>query len=306
MIAAAGIAAAAVAAVAVPACSRPAIVVLGRPGLGDGEFRDPRGLAVSSHGIAVVDRSGRIQVFDGEGRFRTKFAVVEGDVRRGLPTGLMWRDDGTLAVAHSHESRVVFFALDGRVLGGFGEYGVEPGKFLQPQRIAQDRSGNWLVSEFGFDLTNRVQVLAPDGAPLRTLGGRAPEKGGLTRAMGAVALDDGRTLVADQTAGLLLYGTDGAFLGPFAREPDPEGALSQGVCRAPGGDVYVADLGLHAVRRYDADGTLRGVFGTAGAEPGQFREPWDVAWGDGALYVADKGNHRLQRIDPERVEWRRP
>lgn len=304
-VAAACVALAAVLAAA-PGCFGPAIEVIGRPGLGDGEFRDPRGLAVSEHGLAVVDRSGRLQVLELDGRFRSRFAVVPGDVRRGLPTGLAWLPDGNLAVAHSHESRIALFSPAGADLGGFGGYGVEPGRFLQPQRVALDLDGNFLVSEYGFDRTNRVQVLRPDGSPVRVLGGRDPSLGGLTRAMGALPLPDGRTLVADQSAGLLLFGRDGAFLGPFAREPAPEGSLSQGLCRDDEGRVYVADLGLHCVRRYAADGTPRGVFGGPGAEPGKFREPWDVAWGSGRLYVADTGNHRVQRIDPERVEWRQP
>ena len=291
---------------AVSACTRPAILVLGRAGLGDGEFRDPRGLAVGEQGLAVVDRSGRVQVFDLDGRFRSKFDVVPGNVRRGLPTGLAWMPDGTLAVAHSHESRVALFSTDGRDLGGFGGYGAEPGKFIQPQRIALDGEGNFLVSEFGFDRTNRVQVLRRDGTPVRVLGGRAPELGGMTRAMGALPLPDGSTLVADQSAGLLSFGRDGAFLGRFSKEPDPPGALTQGVCRDDRGDVYVADLGLHCVRRYAADGTPLGSFGRPGVEPGEFHDPWDVAWGEGRLYVADTGNHRVQCVDPDRVAWVRP
>lgn len=293
-------------AAALAACGPPAITVIGRPGLGDGEFRDPRGLAAGPHGLAVVDRSGRVQLFDAAGSFRGKFAVVAGDVRRGLPTGLAWTADGNLAVAHAHEGRVAVFTPEGAPAGGFGSYGAQPGQFIQPQRIAFDAEGRFVVSEFGFDRTNRVQVLRGDGTVVRVVGGRDPSLGGLTRAMGAVPCADGGLIVADQSAGLLRYGPEGRFEGRFTRDPPPEGSLTQGVCADASGDVFVADLGLHLVRRYTRDGEARGVFGGPGKEPGRFLEPWDVAWFDGRLYVADMGNHRVVRFDPERVAWRRP
>lgn len=300
----------AVVAFAAAACG-PAIVSIGRPGTGDGEFKDPRGAAVSAHGVAVLDRTGRLQVFDLEGKWRRTIVVVPGDVRRGLPTGLLWTADGGFVIADTHQSRIVFRDAGGAVLRVFGEYGVEPGNFLYPQRIAVDAHGDYFVSEYGFDRTNRVQVVRADGSVVRVLGGGAPEDGGLGRPMAAVPLPGGRTLVADQRAGLVVYDADGRFAGRFG-PPLPEGAVVFGACRAVDGngdangdgDVYVVDGARSLLLRFTAGGEPRGVYGGVGDAPELFREPWDVVWFDGRVYVADMGNHRIARIDPGRIAWR--
>lgn len=297
---------------------------IGRPGTGDGEFRDPRGIAVSDRGLAVLDRTGRMQIFDPRGAWVRSFAVVPGDVRRGMPTGAAWLPDGTIAVAHTHESRIVVFSETGAVVRSFGEYGTAPGQFLYPQRIALDAAGNFVVAEYGFERTNRVQVLRPDGTVVRAFGDGTEAGGGLGRPMGAVPLPDGRILVADQKAGLVAFTADGQPLGRFG-PPLAEGALVRGVCIADDGDVYVVDGGRSELLRLAPDGSIRGILGSPvattadpadpeGAEPGAsvgastgpFREPWDVAWHRGRVYVADMGNHRVARIDPEAVHWRRP
>jgi hypothetical protein len=38
-------------------------------------------------------------------------------------------------------------------------------------------------------------------------------------------------------------------------------------------------------------------WGTWGSGPGQFNDPFDVAIHGGDLYIADGGNHRVQRFD---------
>jgi len=80
------------------ACAPEPPYVIGRPGVGDGEFRSPRGIAVSDHGLAVLDRTGRMHVLELDGSPRHVRTIVPGDVRRGLPIGLVWLPDGRLAV----------------------------------------------------------------------------------------------------------------------------------------------------------------------------------------------------------------
>ena len=288
------------------ACGGDSVRVVGRPGLGDGEFREPRAVAASIHGLAVIDRSARLQVFGTDGTFRTAFALADPDVRRGLPIGVTWLADGTLAVADTHQSCIRFFAADGTALGRIGENGLAPGRFLNPQRIAVTASGRLAVTDHGVSLGNRVQVLGRDGSDARLIGGPAPEHGGLVRPMGIVELPDGRLVVADQRAGLVAYAPTGEFVGAFTTRPLGEGSIAYGLCRADDGTLYVADIGRSRRGRDGADGAPRGTFGGPGDAPGRFAEPWDVAWWDGRLYVADRGNHRVQSIDPGRVEWREP
>lgn len=290
---------------ALAGCGDP-IVAFGRPGLGDGEFREPRALAASPRGVAVVDRSGRLQLFDADGRFTGKFAVAGTNVRRGLPCGVTWLADGNLAVADTHQGYVRIYTTSGETVSHLGAFGAEPGQFNMPQRVAELADGRLAVSDYGTGLCNRVQLLTRDGRMLLCLGGPDAEHGGLERPMGVVPREDGSIVVADQKAGLVVFAADGRFAGPFGRAPNREGTLLHGLCRDADGTFYASDIGHDRLLRFSPDGTATGSLGRSGGAPGEFLEPWDVAWSGGRLYVADKGNHRVQRIDPARVTWEAP
>src|SRR5258706_5620957 len=122
------------------ACSPP-IVAFGRPGLGDGEFREPRSVTASAAGVAAVDRSGRAQIFDLDGHFKSKFEVAGPNVRRGLPCGITWLRDGTLALADTHQGYVKILSTSGATLAHFGGFGAELGQFNMPQRVAELADG---------------------------------------------------------------------------------------------------------------------------------------------------------------------
>jgi sugar lactone lactonase YvrE len=73
------------------------------------------------------------------------------------------------------------------------------------------------------------------------------------------------------------------------------------------GELLIADLGNHRVRRIDSSGTittiaggaLAGYSGDGGAAVGALLDsPLDARRGpDGAVYIADTSNHRIRRVD---------
>ncbi len=80
----------------------------------------------------------------------------------------------------------------------------------------------------------------------------------------------------------------------------------RGIKVGPDGFLYVADSGNHRIQKFTADGQFvvaRGRHSSVEAEIGKpqgFNEPWDVAVApDGAIYVADTWNHRIQKLDAE-------
>jgi serine/threonine-protein kinase len=75
-----------------------------------------------------------------------------------------------------------------------------------------------------------------------------------------------------------------------------------------GRTLYLADYRNHRIRRVDPNGVITTIAGTGGEGSGgdggpataaQFKNPSSVAVdGSGALYIADNGNDRVRRIDP--------
>jgi len=75
------------------------------------------------------------------------------------------------------------------------------------------------------------------------------------------------------------------------------------------GNLLITDTFHHAIRRLDTDGTITtvvgsGVEGFAGdggpATEAELSQPFGVTRAsDGTLYIGDRGNHRIRRVDPE-------
>jgi phage tail-like protein len=74
-----------------------------------------------------------------------------------------------------------------------------------------------------------------------------------------------------------------------------------------GNSLYIADSQNHRIQvlRLHSE-VLQAIWGgpDPGVSPGEFNEPWDVAVGPkGIIYIADTGNHRLQKIDPRQSRF---
>ncbi|MEI2611433.1 MAG: flippase activity-associated protein Agl23 [Candidatus Promineifilaceae bacterium] len=66
------------------------------------------------------------------------------------------------------------------------------------------------------------------------------------------------------------------------------------VAVAANGTIYVLDAGNSQVQYFDRDGVYQGSWGSQGAEPGQFNDPWGITVDEEYVYVADTWNHRVQ------------
>jgi peptidylamidoglycolate lyase len=71
------------------------------------------------------------------------------------------------------------------------------------------------------------------------------------------------------------------------------------VALADDGAVYVADgYGNSRIVCLAPDLTYRFAWGSAGARPGEFVYPHNLVFSGNRLYVADRGNHRIQVFEP--------
>ncbi|HJN44735.1 MAG: peptidyl-alpha-hydroxyglycine alpha-amidating lyase family protein [Vicinamibacterales bacterium] len=177
--------------------------------------------------------------------------------------------------AGSKLNPILKFDEAGRLRRRFGE-----GLFILPHGIHVDREGNvWVTDAEG-----------PDGTD--------PDRDGKGHAVYKFS-PTGRLLLTLGTPGVAGDGT-----GPLLNGPSD-------VVTAPNGDIFVADGagGLDPdvspppaarVVRYAADGAFITAWGTVGSAPGEFRAPRGLALDlRGRLFVADRGNARIQIFDQE-------
>ncbi|HET9948870.1 MAG TPA: peptidyl-alpha-hydroxyglycine alpha-amidating lyase family protein [Longimicrobiales bacterium] len=96
-------------------------------------------------------------------------------------------------------------------------------------------------------------------------------------------------------------------LGTPGEAGDPPQRLNQplDVAVSPNGDVFVAE-GDHSgtsvarISKFSADGTFLASWGRPGSGPGELRIPHGLAFdARGRLFVADRGNHRIQIFDQQ-------
>ena len=88
---------------------------------------------------------------------------------------------------------------------------------------------------------------------------------------------------------------------------DGQFSAATAVAVAPSGQVYVVDLNLRRIQRFDAVGNYETQWGSLGSGNGEFDDPYDVAVGPtGQVYVTESGNDRVQRFDADgnyQTQW---
>lgn len=192
------------------------------------------------------------------------------------PDGHVWAYDrcGAYALAGGCDTSPVdpvlkFDRNTAKVLASFGA-----GLFVLPHGIHVDREGNvWVTDSQGNKAgTKGHQVIkfSPDGKVLMRLGkagvaGSGPDT--LNEPCDVITAPNGDIFVADGHSG--------------QNDNPPPGATGR-------------------IVKFTKDGRYIKEWGTIGSEPGQFKTPHALAFDSrGRLFVADRGNHRIQIFDQE-------
>lgn len=235
--------------------------------------------------LRVIDDDGLMQTVIGNGFHAIATTGVPAD-STPLENPIDFRFDaaGRLVFVSYHDPRVLVLGDDGMLhaLAGADEgvVAVEGNEgdggpaidalFMQPDGIAIAPDDAIYVSD---SLANRVRLIR-DGI-ITTVAGNG-EAG--------YAGDGGP-------------GTEAALHWPSALEIDPEGNL------------FIAETRSHVVRRLAPDGTISTVAGTGTpgasgdggpASAAQLDQPYGLAVdADGSLYISDRGNFRVRRVNPD-------
>ena len=226
--------------------------------LGDGQFYEPWGVAVGADGkIFVADTwNGRIQVFDSEGRFVTKwgaFSSTGGELTDAFalfgPRGLAIANDGNLLVADTGNKRIIKFTTDGQLVQQIGGGGVIGGRFEEPVGLAvSPLDGSVFVAD---TWNHRIQKL---------------------------------------TAAL-----EFAAEWPVPGWESQDIAAKPYIAVAGNGDVYATDPALYRVLVYNQNGELKAAFGKFGTDPNKFDLPTGIALdpATNTIVVSDANNNRI-------------
>lgn len=157
---------------------------------------------------------------------------------------------------------IMLVDTDGNILKSFGA-----GMFIWPHGITVDADGNLWVTDAFYSAEdrkgNQVHKFSPDGDLLMSLG---------------------------------IAGVAGSGHYYFNAPND--------VLVAPSGDIFVSDghsANTHnRIVKYNSEGEYLLEWGSVGAEAGEFRVPHALAMdSQGRLFVADRGNSRLQIFDQQ-------
>ena len=270
------------------------VLVWGGPGRIDGRFVKPRGITLSEDRLYIVDRSGRLQVFDLDGGHIASWTLPL--VNRGYPIGLCGRADGAIAVAVTHDSCVKVFSREGELLSTIGKNGAGEGEFTFVTDVAFDSQGNMIVSEHGRE--DRIQKFDPEGGFIQAWGGSGSGPGEFHRAQGLLVDEADCTYVADSANHRVQkFSPGGEFLLAFGEFGNAAGQMKYpyDLAFGPGGSLLVCEYGNNRVEAFDREGRPLGSWGVAGREVGELAAPWGVAFAPGkGIYVLDTENHRVQ------------
>lgn len=141
----------------------------GRYGTRPGEFNEPAGIAVDSHGNVYVADFGnnRIQKLSSSGRVLAvwgSYGSTRGEF--DLPLGLTVDAQDNVYVADYLNSRIQELSPSGKVLEVWGgTCGAAPRQFCDPFDVAVSPTGDIYVADFG---NNRILRLSPAGRQLST------------------------------------------------------------------------------------------------------------------------------------------
>ncbi len=307
---------------------------IGEVGRSPGQFVYPRAMDADGEALWVIDKTGRVQRVEADGRAEVVFKMPA--ISRGYSCGVTCGPDGLVYIADTHEHRVVAIrAGSAGAAGGaegeaaaieamWGEYGTGEGQFIYPTDVAivmdarGERVERVFVSEYGGN--DRVSAFGADHAFLFSFGREGPAGADdaevrFNRPQSVAWRPAQRDLIVTDAANHRLgrFTADGALIGWIGKRDDA-GALGEpgsgagefaypyGLAVMADGDVLVAEFGNNRIQRVDPEtGESRGLFGVAGRGEGELAYPWGVAMLGGVAWALDSGNNRLVAFDAGRA-----
>jgi len=285
------------------------VMQVGYSGQGEGQFADPRGVAVDAQGnVHVADTNNhRIQVFDSNGAFLRQWGVQgDGDGQFNEPWGIAVDGDGNVYVADTWNHRIQKFDKNGKFLAKWGEFRdsqgtteLEQGHFYGPRALAVALDGTLLVVDTGNE---RVERFGSDGKFLGAYGGFGAEDGQFWEPVGIAVDGDGNVYIADTwNQRVQKFDKDFRYVTKWGINTWVGQSVVNKPCLAADsrGHVYASDPEGYRLLEFTGSGEFVASYGQYGSGIGDFNLPIGLAVDAGDnLWVADSGNHRIMKFGP--------
>jgi DNA-binding beta-propeller fold protein YncE len=255
----------------------------GVQGQGEGQFQEPRDIAIDEQGQVYVADTGnrRIQVFDQEGNYLDQW--TQADEPFVEPLAVVVNSRGEILVLDSTTTWIYRFSPQGDYLGKFAGPGAQ---LYHPRGMAIDGEDTVYVADTGG---GRFILFDAQG-------NKSGEYGSMGAAPGQfleptdVAIDEWGDLYAVDMGNRRIQHMD--IFGRYKQEwAIPLGNAFNGshIDVAEDGSFFITAPEVHAVQRYGRDGNLLGQWGTD-----RLRIPVNLVRDGNRLYVTDTLNHRIQ------------
>lgn len=184
----------------------------------------------------------------------------------------------------------------------------------RPSGLSIHPDGNLIVSDSHY---STIRIYSPDGALLRSIGGKqGTGLGELSYISDVVCDKQSNFYVAEfgENQRITKLDPDGKFITCWGEPGSEPGQFARirALAFGPDGNLYAADACNHRIQVFTTDGKLVRIFGSSGKEPGELSYPYDVAFPMGQaehLYVMEYGNQRVQKFTLEGKSlgtWGRP
>jgi DNA-binding beta-propeller fold protein YncE len=266
----------------------------GSEGTGNGQLKEPKGIAVAPNGgVYVVDAANeRVQELSATGEYITKWGSEgTGNGQFKKPRGITIAANGNVYVADAGNDRIQEFSSTGEYITKWGVEGTGNGQFKEPQGVAVAASGNVYVAD---TLNNRVQEFSATGEYITKWGSEGKGNGQFEWPV-AIALAAGGNVYVkgSREARIQEFASAGEYITQWS-----VAGSAEAVALAPNGNVYLTNNGIkQLVEEFSSSGALIARYGPLGSGNGQFRSPKGIVVApNGAVYVADTGNNRVQTL----------
>jgi tripartite motif-containing protein 71 len=280
----------------------------GTGGSANGEFSNPRGIAVNkSTGNVYVSDDGneRVQEFNSKGEFIRVFGKKgkgEGEFT-GLrdvvidSEGHVWTIEDGREVFSEGKTRVQEFTGEGVYISQFGTEGTGNGQFKEPEGVTVDSKGNVWVADTAND---RVQEINAKGEFVRVFGSEGSGNGQFKRPVGLAFDAEGDLWVGDSgNDRLQRFTSTGGYLSQVGTPGNENGQFNrpEGIAIDSSGNIWIADSGNSRVQELTGSEFVRKL-GGSGSGAGQLSDPAGVAMdSSGNIWVADAGHDRVQEFN---------